>query len=136
MKRLTLLMAVIFVFLLAWNSPLFATDDRHMSPEDWATLKHDFSGHPGSYMGEDPRSEMTTSEREWDARCRVCPRYPQCPSGYTQVGYTEVINMVYYQGWGTDNVGPGGFTNLISDTIVVDKIAEHDHIKASHCRKN
>ncbi len=135
MKHLTVFMALTFVFL-AWASPLFANDSRQLTPEEWASLKHEFTGYPGTSKGEEPGTEMTTPSREWHSNCRVCPRYPACPSGYTQVGYDEVINMMYYQGWGHDNVGPGGFTNLISDTIVVDKIAEHDHIKASHCSKN
>ena len=134
MKKLIVLLAIAAVMLSA--TAVCGGEQRSITPEEWAAMKQDFASMPEGFTGPDPGREMDTGEREWHSSCRVCPQYPRCPSGYTQVGYDEIINMMYYQGWGSDNVGPGGFTYLISDTVVVDFVAEHDHIKASHCSRN
>lgn len=135
MRKLTVLF--VMAMALAWMSTAWAGDVQMLSDGEWASFKQDVIYPPGAQVSDPPEgTELGTPQERWHPRCRVCPAYPRCPSGFTQVGYTEVVDKVCVQFWGTDQVGPGGVHALISDTIVENHVAVHDHIKSSHCRKN
>ena len=136
MRNLT----VLFVMAMAifWMSIAWAGDTKILSESEWASIKQEITSYAPDARTSEPLdgAELVTPQSGWHPSCRVCPAYPRCPSGYTQVGYTEVINRVCVQAWGTDQVGPGGVNAIRSDTVVENGVAVHDHIKASHCRKN
>ncbi len=135
MKRLFVMFGL--AMALVWGPLAFAGDIQMMSDVEWESMKQNFSYPPGAQVAIPAEGvELSTPESSWHPRCRVCPVYPRCPSGYFQVGYTEVVNKVCVQAWGTDQVGPGGVHAIRSDTIVENGVAVHDHIKGAHCKKN
>lgn len=136
MKNLTLF--VLMTVALSWMSIAWAADTKMLNESEWASIKQDIASYAPDARISEPLdgAELVTPQSNWHPRCRVCPAYPHCPVGYTQVGYTEVIDKICVQAWGTDQVGVDGVHAIRSDTIVENHVAVHDHIKASHCRKN
>lgn len=129
MKKMMAILAACALLALAMPALADTDSQREMNGDEWLQYK-------AAFLAKKPIDGMGTyAKGDRYPGCRVCYYNPSCRSGYTQTGYTDMVNYMVVDAWGKVSPGPGGYVPLSSQTIVKDGVCVHDHVRSGVCDK-